>query len=146
MILGIDHIDIQVSDVDAAIKFYLSGLGFELKRRDSHNGIISTPDGVFLEISPNGSGGWDENGITCAAYGTQDVSAAFHNAVEFGASPLRAPETDADSESVRAPSDEEVSFIFSAQAQGNIHSFLQVGMTVPDVPASMEFYRKLGAE
>lgn len=149
MILGIDHIDIRVPDVDAAIEFYLGGLGFELKRRDSHNGMISTPDGVFLEISPNGSDGWDENGITRVAYGAQNVSAAFHNAVKFGASPLRAPETDADSASVRAPSGEEISFIFRpnapAQAQGNIHSLLQVGMTVPDVPASMEFYRKLGA-
>ena len=63
-IKGIDHVDIRVPDVDAAVKFYCEGLGMTLKRRDDNNGIVVTPDGVILEISPNGTNEWDQGGIT----------------------------------------------------------------------------------
>lgn len=76
MILGIDHIDLRVQDIDAAIRFYCEGPGLTLKRRNEHNGIAITPDGAILEIS-TGAGEWDAGGITHVCYNTYDADAGF---------------------------------------------------------------------
>ena len=70
---GIDHVDLRVPDVDAAVRFYCEGLGLALKRRDDYNGIAVTPDGVILELSPEGSDQGDSSGITHVCYNTWDV-------------------------------------------------------------------------
>lgn len=161
MILGIDHIDLRVQDIDAAIRFYCEGLGLTLKRRNEHNGIVITPDGIILELSP-GTDGWDAGGITHVCYNTYDADAAFRRALEYGAVPSRpqTPEPYTDRglcvAFVRAPSGEEIEFWSVRQPDGSfgrparegrtIKSFVHVGLTVPDVPACAGFYSGLGAK
>lgn len=162
LIQGIDHVDIRVPDVDEAIKFYCEGLGLALKRRDDYNGIVITPDGVILEISPNGSSRGDSSGITHVCYNTYDVDETFARALEYGAVPSREsdpePSTYRDLRMafVRTPSGEEIEFwsimganhTFSEPRPGKcyIKNFVHVAMTVPDMGACVKFYEGLGAK
>jgi catechol 2,3-dioxygenase-like lactoylglutathione lyase family enzyme len=155
---GLGHVDIHVPDVDAAIRFYCEGLGLRLKRRDSHNGIVETPDGVILELSPGGKALGDKSGITHVCYNTFDVDAAFHRALDYGALPR--PE-DGEPHNykelrmafVRAPSGEEIEF-WGIRCGGSfgepvrdgryIKHFVHTALTVPDMRACIAFYEALG--
>lgn len=161
-ILGIDHVGLRVADVDAAVRFYCEGLGLKLKRRDDYNGIVVTPDGVILEISPEGTGNKETGGITHVCYNTYDVDKAFARALAYGAVPSR--ETDPEPSTyknlrmafVRAPSGEEIefwsimrsdhSFGEPAPAGQYIKNFVHVALTVPDMYKSVHFYERLGAK
>lgn len=162
IINGIDHVDLRVPDVDAAIRFYCDGLGLRLKRRDKYNGIVITPDGVILEISPNGSAQWDEGGVTHVCYNTYDVDAAFNRALEYGAVPSRPqdPEPytykDLRMAFVRTPSGEEIEFWGIQRPDGSfgepapqgqyIKHFVHIAFTVPNMAACVKFYEGLGAK
>jgi catechol 2,3-dioxygenase-like lactoylglutathione lyase family enzyme len=157
---GIDHVDIHVPDVDAAVLFYCEGLGLRLKRRDRYNGIVETPDGVILELSPGGTAVGDSSGITHVCYNTFDVDAAFRRALDFGAviSRPQDPEPytykDLRMAFVRAPSGEEIEF-WSIKREGRfgepvvdgryIKHFVHTALTVPDMKACIAFYEGLGA-
>jgi catechol 2,3-dioxygenase-like lactoylglutathione lyase family enzyme len=158
---GISHVDIHVPDVDAAVKFYCEGLGLNLKRRDSYNGIVETADGVILELSPGGKPGGDDSGITHVCYNTYDVDAAFRRALEYGAviSRPKDPEPytykDLRMAFVRAPSGEEIEFwsimhngVFGEKApQGKyIKQVVHAALTVPDMKACVKFYEGLGVK
>lgn len=161
-IKGIDHVDLRVPDVDAALRFYCEGLGLSLKRRDGYNGIAATPDGVILEISPGGTDRGDASGITHVCYNTFDVDAAFARALEYGAAPSResdpVPYTYKDLRMafVRAPSGEEIEFWSVMRPDGGfgepvkgcryIKHFVHVALTVPDMQACTAFYEGLGAK
>ncbi|MCD7738657.1 MAG: VOC family protein [Lachnospiraceae bacterium] len=161
MILGIDHVDFRVPDVDAAIRFYCEGLGLTLVRRDDSNGIAITPDGVILEISPEGSDQGDKSGITHVCYNTWDVDKTFERALEYGAVPSRESDPlpytykNLRMAFVRTPSGEEIEFWsirrpdrdFGEPIPGNcyIKHFVHVAMTVPDMYACVRFYEGLGA-
>ncbi|MDD4850848.1 MAG: VOC family protein [Gemmiger sp.] len=161
-IQGIDHVDIRVPDVDAAIHFYCDGLGLTLKRRDDYNGIVATPDGVILEISPGGTPAWDQGGVTHVCYNTYDVDATFVRALAYGATVSRPQDPkpytykDLRMAFVRAPSGEEIEF-WSIQRPGGtfgepvpdnhyIKNFVHVAFTVPDMYACVRFYEGLGAK
>lgn len=159
---GVDHVDLRVPDVDAAIRFYCDGLGLTLKRRDDYNGIVQTPDGVILEISPNGTPEWDAGGITHVCYNTYDVDATFRRALEVGA--VRSRKADPEPYTykdlrmafVRTPSGEEIEFwgimrpdhTFGEPAPDGqyIKNFVHVAFSVPDMPACVRFYEGLGAK
>jgi catechol 2,3-dioxygenase-like lactoylglutathione lyase family enzyme len=158
-ITGIDHVDINTPDVDAAVKFYCEGLGLRLKQR-GERGIVETPDGVILELSPNGTTAWDAGGITHVCYNTYDIDAAFRRALECGATISRPdnPEPytykDLRMAFVRAPSGEEIEFwgiardgVFGevAPAGQYIKHFVHAALTVPDMKAAIAFYEGLGA-
>jgi lactoylglutathione lyase len=160
-ISGLDHVDIKVPDVDAAVKFYCEGLGLHLKRRDDYNAIIDTPDGVILEVSPGGDAGGNTSGITHVCYNTFDVDATFRRALAYGAVISR-PENpepytykDLRMAFVQAPSGEEIEF-WTISKNGiqrepvvdgcYIKNFVHVALTVPDMPASVRFYEGLGAK
>lgn len=158
---GIDHVDLRVPDVDAAVRFYCEGLGLALKRRDDYNGIAVTPDGVILELSPEGSDQGDSSGITHVCYNTWDVDKAFARALEYGAVPSRGsdPEPytykDLRMAFVRAPSGEEIEFWSVMRPDGSfgepvqdhkyIKHFVHAALTVPDMHACVKFYEGLGA-
>lgn len=158
---GIDHVDLRVPDVDAAVRFYCEGLGLALKRRDDYNAIAVTPDGVILEISPEGSALGDAGGITHVCYNTYDVDAAFARALEYGAVPSRESDPkpytykDLRMAFVRAPSGEEIEFWSVQKPDGSfgepvrdhtyIKQFVHVALTVPDMGACVKFYEGLGA-
>lgn len=160
-ILGIDHVDLRVPDVDAAVRFYREGLGLTLKRRDEYNGIVITPDGVILELSPGGTERGDDSGITHVCYNTYDVDAAFARALEYGAVPSRESDPrpytykDLRMAFVRAPSGEEIEFWSVMRPDGTfgepapvgqyIKNFVHVALTVPDMYACVRFYEGLGA-
>ena len=162
IIKGIDHVDLRVPDVDAAVRFYCEGLGLTLKRRDDYNGIVATPDGVILEISPNGTDQWDGSGITHVCYNTYDVDAAFARALEYGATVSRPqdPEPytykDLRMAFVRAPSGEEIEFWSVQRPDGvfgepvvehrYVKNFVHVALTVPDMYDCVRFYEGLGAK
>ncbi|MDO5399632.1 MAG: VOC family protein [Eubacteriales bacterium] len=162
LIQGIDHVDILVPDVDAAVKFYCEGLGLTLKRRDDYNGIVVTPDGVILEISPRGSSRTDASGITHVCYNTYDVDETFARALAWGAVPSResdpVPYTYRDLRMafVRAPSGEEIEFwsvmkpdrTFGEVRPGRcwVKNFVHVALTVPDMEGCVRFYEGLGAK
>jgi catechol 2,3-dioxygenase-like lactoylglutathione lyase family enzyme len=157
---GLSHVDIHVPDVDAAVRFYCEGLGLHLKRRDSYNGIVETPDGVILELSPGGQPGGDRSGISHVCYNTFDVDAAFRRALDYGASASRPqdPEPytykDLRMAFVRTPSGEEIEF-WSVQHRGvfgepvregrYIKQFVHAALTVPDMYGCVRFYEGLGA-
>lgn len=161
-ILGIDHVDIRVPDVDAAVRFYCDGLGLHLKRRDDYNAIVETPDGVILEVSPGGTDKGDTSGITHVCYNTWDVDAAFARALECGAKPSResdpVPSTYKDLRMafVRAPSGEEIEFWSIMQPNGKfgepvpnghyVKNFVHTAFTVPDMAVCVAFYEGLGAK
>jgi catechol 2,3-dioxygenase-like lactoylglutathione lyase family enzyme len=157
---GLSHVDIHTPDVDKTVRFYCEGLGLRLKRRDSCNGIIETPDGIILEISPGGKSGGDTSGITHVCYNTCNVDAAFRRALDFGAeiSRPRDPEPytyrDLRMAFLRAPSGEEIEFwsiarrgIFCEDApEGQyIKNFVHAALTVKDMKACVKFYEGLGA-
>jgi catechol 2,3-dioxygenase-like lactoylglutathione lyase family enzyme len=160
LIEGLSHVDIHVPDVDAAVRFYCEGLGLRLIRRDSHNGIVETPDGIILELSPGGSPEGDLSGITHVCYNTFDVDAAFRRALDLGARISRPddPEPytykDLRMAFVRAPSGEEIEF-WSVQRGGTfgepvregryIKHFVHTALKVPDMPGCVRFYEGLGA-
>lgn len=162
IIKGIDHVDLRVPDVDAAVRFYCEGLGLTLKRRDDYNGIAATPDGVILEISPDGTPEYDAGGVTHVCYNTWDVDAAFARALEYGA--VRSRESDPEPYTykdlrmafVRAPSGEEIEFWSIQKPDGTfgepvpdghyIKNFVHVALTVPDMYACVRFYEGLGAK
>lgn len=162
VISGIDHIGMQVADVDAAVRFYCEGLGLELKRRDDYNGIVVTPDGVILEISPGGTGEKKTGGITHVCYNTYDVDKTFARALEYGAVPSRESDPEPTTYKnlrmafVRAPSGEEIEFWsimrpnhrFGEEApQGKyIKNFVHIALTVPDMYRCIHFYEGLGAK
>jgi catechol 2,3-dioxygenase-like lactoylglutathione lyase family enzyme len=158
---GIGHVDIHVPDVDAAVRFYCEGLGLDLLRRDDHNGIAQTPDGVILELSPGGSSRGDSSGITHVCYNTYDVDKTFRRALEYGAviSRPKDPEPytykDLRMAFVRAPSGEEIEFwsimhkgVFGEEAPAGkyIKQFVHTALTVPDMKACVAFYEGLGAK
>ena len=161
MIKGIDHVDLRVPDVDAAIRFYCEGLGLKLKRRDHYNGIVTTPDGVILEISPGGTNQWDGGGITHVCYNTYNVDAAFERALQYGAVISRPEDPkpytykDLRMAFVRAPSGEEIEFWGIQRRDGGfgepvtggryIRNFVHIALTVPDMYACVKFYEGLGA-
>ncbi len=142
MILGIDHIDIRVKELDAALNFYCAGLGLELKRRDGNNAILIAPDGIILEVSPGYTNNSDTSRILCAGYLTGDREEAFRRSLEYGAVPTGANR-------VRSPTGEELEFISCPWAKGSERGYVQglfrVTITAPDVTACTEFYRGLGA-
>jgi catechol 2,3-dioxygenase-like lactoylglutathione lyase family enzyme len=159
-IAGLSHVDIHVPDVDKAVAFYCEGLGLRLKRRDSHNGIVETPDGIILELSPGGPAGGDSSGITHVCYNTWDVDKAFRRALEFGAVRSR-PENpepytykDLRMAFARAPSGEEIEF-WSVARNGSfgepapegryIRHFVHAALTVQDKKGCVKFYEALGA-
>lgn len=162
IIQGINHVDIHVPDVDAAIKFYCDGLGLHLKRRDGYNGIVETPDGVILELSPKGTNEYEMSGITHVCYNTWDVDKTFHRALAYGA--VRSRESDPEPYTykdlriafVRTPSGEEIEFwsvmnpdgTFGLPMPGSnyIRHFVHVALTVPDMQACVRFYEGLGAK
>ncbi|MDR3173909.1 MAG: VOC family protein [Treponema sp.] len=157
---GLSHVDIHVPDVDAALRFYCEGLGLTLKRRDSHNGIVETPDGVILELSPGGEPEGDQSGITHVCYNTFDVDAAFRRALEYGARISRPQDPEPYTYQnlrmafVRAPSGEEIEFwsvrhggtFGEAGREGRyIKHFVHTALTVPDMHGCVRFYEGLGA-
>jgi catechol 2,3-dioxygenase-like lactoylglutathione lyase family enzyme len=160
-ITGIDHINILVPDVDAAVKFYCEGLGLKLARKDETNAITVTPDGVILELSPGGTGSWDSSGITHVCYKTCNVDASFRRALEYGAviSRPKDPEPytykDLRMAFVRAPSGEEIEFwsiakngVFGEACPDShyITHFVHAAFTVPDMKSCVDFYTQLGAK
>lgn len=161
-ITGINHVDFRVADVDAAVKFYCEGLGLGLIRRDDYNAIAATPDGVILEISPQGSSKGDTSGITHVCYNTYNVDAAFERALEYGACASRASDPvpytykDLRMAFVRTPFGEEIEFWsiqkpdggFGEEIKDNkyISHFVHVALTVSDMPACVAFYEGLGAK
>jgi catechol 2,3-dioxygenase-like lactoylglutathione lyase family enzyme len=160
LIDGISHVDIHVPDVDGAVKFYTEGLGLRLIRRDSHNGIVETPDGVILEISPGGTPEGDARGITHVCYNTFDVDAAFRRALDYGARRSRPQDPEPYTYKnlrmafVRAPSGEEIEFWSIQQGEGfgepapagqYIKQFVHAALTVPDMQDCVQFYEALGA-
>lgn len=162
IIKGINHVNIRVPDVDEAIRFYCEGLGLRLKRRDSYNGIVVTPDGVILEVSPEGTNEWDKGGITHICLNTYDVDAAYARALEYGAviSRPQDPEPytykDLRMAFVRTKSGEEIEFWGIQKPDGGfgepvtegryIKNFVHVALTVPDMYACVGFYEGLGAK
>lgn len=161
MIQGIDHISMIVPDVDQAVHFYCDGLGLLLKRRDDYNAIVATPDGVIMEICPEGTKEWDNSGITHICLNTFDVDLTFRRALEYGAVISRPedPEPytyqDLRMAFVRTPSGEEIEFWYIQKngvmrepvINGNyIKNFVHVALTVPDMKACIRFYEELGAK
>lgn len=162
VIQGINHVNIKVHDLDEAVRFYCEGLGLTLKRRDDHNAIVLTPDGVILEFSPGGTADWDTGGITHICLNTYDVDAAFCRALEYGAviSRPQDPEPytykDLRMAFVRTPSGEEIEFwgiqkpdsSFGEMVRDSkyIKHFVHVALTVPDMYACVKFYEGLGAK
>lgn len=162
IIKGIDHVSFLVPDVDEAIRFYCEGLGLTLKRRDSYNGIIITPDNVILELAPQGTNEWDKSGITHVCYNTYDVDAAFERALQYGATISRPQDPkpytykDLRMAFVRSPSGEEIEFWSIQRKDGGfgepvingryIKNFVHVALTVPDMHACVRFYEGLGAK
>jgi catechol 2,3-dioxygenase-like lactoylglutathione lyase family enzyme len=157
---GLGHVDIHVPDVDAAIQFYCDGLGLSLKRRNSHNGIVETPDGVILELSPGGKALGDKSGISHVCYNTFDIDAAFRRALDYGAIVSRSGDGEPRDYKnlrmafVRAPSGEEIEFwsirrggIFGEPARSGqyIKHFVHAALTVPDMRGCIAFYEGLGA-
>ena len=162
IIKGIHHVNIKVPNVDEAIRFYCEGLGLTLKRREDRSAIISTPDGIILEFSADGTAGWDKGGITHVCYNTWDVDAAFARALEYGAviSRPQGPEPytykDLRMAFVRTPSGEEIEFWGIQKPDGEfgepvtngkyIKNFVHIALTVPDMYACVKFYEGLGAK
>jgi catechol 2,3-dioxygenase-like lactoylglutathione lyase family enzyme len=157
---GLSHVDIHVPDVDQAVEFYCTGLGLHLKRRDFHNGIVETPDGIILEISPGGKEGGDSSGITHVCYNTYDADKAFRQALKYGAVRSRPQNPDPYTYKdlrmafVRAPSGEEIEFwsiarngVFGEPASEGryIKHFVHAALTVKDMKACVKFYEGLGA-
>ena len=64
---GFHHISMQVRDLDASIKFYTEGLGFELRLEwgpeNRRTVLLDTGDGNYLEISPGVSEGFNPKGL-----------------------------------------------------------------------------------
>ncbi|MDF1513087.1 MAG: VOC family protein [Anaerolineae bacterium] len=64
---GFHHISMQVRDLDASIKFYTEGLGFELRLAwgpaERRTVLLDTGDGNYLEISPGESDGFNPKGL-----------------------------------------------------------------------------------
>lgn len=160
IINGIDHVSIIVPDVDQAVKFYCGGLGLTLKRRDDYNAIVVTPDGVIMEICPEGTEQWDTSGITHICLNTYDVDLTFKRALEWGAVISRPDDPEPYTYNnlrmafVRTPSGEELEFWY-IQKDGvmrepvidgkYIKNFVHVALTVPDMKACIKFYEGLGA-
>lgn len=160
IIKGISHIGMVVPDVDAAVRFYCEGLGLTLRRRDNYNAIVITPDGVILEISPDGTDKGDYSGITHICLNTYDVDATFQRALSYGAVISRPENPEPYNYNslrmafVRTPSGEEIEFWYIEKngllrepvADGKyIKNFVHVALTVPDMKECIRFYEGLGA-
>lgn len=161
IIKGINHVNIRVPKIDEAVKFYCAGLGLTLKQHNDNSAIVTTPDGIVLELA-SGTAGWDLGGITHICLNTYDVDLAFARALEYGAVISRPQDPkpytykDLRMAFVRTPSGEEIEFWSIQKPDGGfgepvvdgkyVKNFVHVALTVPDMYASVRFYEGLGAK
>jgi glyoxylase I family protein len=87
---GFHHISMRVQDLDASIKFYAEGLGFEQKfawgPEDNRTVLLDTGDGNYLEISGGESQGFNPDGVVRHfAFRTHDIVKAIEAARAAGA-------------------------------------------------------------
>jgi glyoxylase I family protein len=87
---GFHHISMRVQDLEASIKFYAEGLGFEQKfawgPEDNRTVLLDTGDGNYLEIAGGESDGFNPNGVVRhLAFRTHDIDKAIKAARAAGA-------------------------------------------------------------
>jgi len=87
---GFHHVAMRVKDFDASIKFYVEGLGFEVRRAwgkgEKRAAMLDTGDGNYLEVFAGGSDEPQQEGaVIHFALRTADTDAAIEAARAAGA-------------------------------------------------------------
>ncbi len=158
-ITGMAHGAIKVADLDAAVRFWVDGMGMTLRHRAADAAIVAATDGVLLEIFAGGEAVTNHSGFTHLCLTTHDADAAFARALACGATASRGEPYDLGNlriAFVTAPTGEEVEFWFIAQEGGprrepvvghqHIKGFVHAALTVPDRAATVRFYEGLGIQ
>ena len=86
MILGIDHIEIIVHDLDVHVAFY-EKLGFQVLKRTTHHGgsvEVRLPGEHQLTIELHQVGAEEVCGVNHIAFGVHDVAASKEELLEKG--------------------------------------------------------------
>src|SRR2546430_2072504 len=89
-VIGLDHINIRVADLDRAIEFYTGALGLHVvqrnRRRDGSPGLVALRAGgsiIFLQPSPgyapvdHGESGLDHYSLEIEKFESGEAFAAF---------------------------------------------------------------------
>ena len=93
MLLGIDHIELIVRDVDEYVEFYRK-LGFELLQRTSHHGEsaeLKLPGENQTVIEIHTATGEEVIGINHIAFLVDSASKAYDDVRAQGLNPVRGP-------------------------------------------------------
>lgn len=95
MILGIDHIDIGVSDVEKCVKELLA-MGFkEIRRSDQHGGTVQLQcpgaGQPIFELHPTGHGGVMDTRVNHIAFKVDDIQETYEDLTSKGLVFIRAP-------------------------------------------------------
>ncbi len=93
LITGFHHVAFRVKDFEAALKFFIDGLGLKvcktwtMKKTGKRAAIISCGGDSFIEIFGSGVDGdsYDDKGMYHFALRTDDVEAAHQLALDHGA-------------------------------------------------------------
>ena len=135
---GIDHLELCVGDLDAAVRWLVNGYGFRVTGRARpepgvrrlllQQGAVRLvltqpldprdPAAAFVELHGDG--------VRDVALGTPDAAAAFHEAVRRGAVPVHAPSVD------EGPGGRVVWATVASPVDGLVHSFIQREAPEPD--------------
>ena len=93
MLLGIDHIELVVRDVDEYVEFYRK-LGFELLQRTSHHGEsaeLQLPGDNQPVIEIHSATGEEVIGVNHIAFRVDSASKAYDDIRAQGLNPVRGP-------------------------------------------------------
>ena len=120
LITGFHHVAFRVTDFEAALKFFVDGLGLKvckswtMKKTGKRAAMISAGGNSFVEIFGSGleEDSYDDKGMYHFALRTDDVEAAHQLALDHGATEDMAP-TLVTINMDQGPTDVKISFVQS---------------------------------
>ncbi|HSV73423.1 MAG TPA: VOC family protein [Chthonomonadales bacterium] len=96
--LGFHHVAMKVADLEASVRFYVSGLGmaqvYSWGEGDQRAAVLDMGDGGMIEIFAGGSGdaaGRPEGALLHLALRAHDTDESFRRALMAGAKPTMDP-------------------------------------------------------
>ena len=91
---GLHHVAMNVSDIDASIRFYTDALGCSLLRRwgdEPRGAMLDMGDGAILEMFERPAATHGEGTLLHIALRAEDVDAAYQTALNVGAQEQTTP-------------------------------------------------------
>ena len=155
-VIGYSKVSIKTDKIDEGVRFYCEGLGLTLVSKDKDKAVVSTPEGVYIELI---KGEYHEttSGYTHICLETFDCEATYRRGLEYGATSSRGEDPSnwqgLHMAFLRAPSGEEIE-LWYVEKDGRdreeivdgkyIRNFVHMAITVNDMKADCAFYEAIG--